>query len=222
MDNDTTRGKGKYKQLLDHFEAHRGDILLGTQMIAKGLDFENVTLVGVINADTALNLPDFRASERTFQLLTQVSGRAGRGDKLGSVIIQTYNPEHYVMHFAQNHDYVNFFYYEMKRRRLANYPPYYFVTSITVSSQDRRKAVEVIHLIKNQLKQLPASQSERLLIVGPNVDSMRRMNNYYYVNLLLKYKDQSLIQEALNQILEESQDTAKERVYIQIDHEPQF
>ena len=222
MDNDTTRGKGKYKQLLDHFEAHQGDILLGTQMIAKGLDFENVTLVGVINADTALNLPDFRASERTFQLLTQVSGRAGRGDKLGSVIIQTYNPEHYVMHFAQKHDYVNFFYYEMKRRRLANYPPYYFVTSITVSSQDRRKAVEVIHLIKNQLKQLPASQSERLLIVGPNVDSMRRMNNYYYVNLLLKYKDQSLIQEALNQILEESQDTAKERVYIQIDHEPQF
>ena len=108
MDVDTTSRKGAHEKLLNEFEEGKGDILLGTQMIAKGLDYPNITLVGVLNADTMLNLPDFRASERTYQLLTQVAGRAGRHDKPGRVIIQTYNPEHYAIQDVQKNDYLTF------------------------------------------------------------------------------------------------------------------
>ena len=109
MDVDTTSRKGAHEKLLNEFEEGKGDILLGTQMIAKGLDYPNITLVGVLNADTMLNLPDFRASERTYQLLTQVVGRAGRHDKPGRVIIQTYNPEHYAIQDVQKNDYLTFY-----------------------------------------------------------------------------------------------------------------
>ena len=148
MDMDTTRKKGQHEALLDRFRRHEADILLGTQMIAKGLDFETVTLVGVINADTALNLPDFRAGEKTFQLLTQVAGRTGRGRFEGEVLIQTYNPDHYVMQLAQQHDYDSFFYYEMKRRHLGHYPPYFYTTLITISSkyQAKAQALSLIHI----------------------------------------------------------------------------
>ena len=113
MDVDTTSRKGAHEKLLNDFGAGKGDILLGTQMIAKGLDFPNITLVGVLNADTMLNLPDFRSSERTYQLLTQVSGRAGRHEKEGQVIIQTYNPEHYAIKDVQANDFTAFYYKEM-------------------------------------------------------------------------------------------------------------
>ncbi|CAD7360060.1 primosomal protein N' [Staphylococcus schleiferi] len=109
MDVDTTTKKGSHEKLLKQFGEGKGDILLGTQMIAKGLDFPNITLVGVLNADTMLNLPDFRSSERTFQILTQVAGRAGRHDKKGEVIIQTYNPDHYAVYDVQQNDYVSFY-----------------------------------------------------------------------------------------------------------------
>ena len=125
MDVDTTSRKGAHEKLLNDFEAGKGDILLGTQMIAKGLDYPNITLVGVLNADTMLNLPDFRASERTYQLLTQVSGRAGRHEKEGQVIIQTYNPDHYSIKDVKLNDYLSF----IKRNELSKirkYPPYYF------------------------------------------------------------------------------------------------
>ncbi|MBA1394464.1 primosomal protein N', partial [Lactobacillus sp. XV13L] len=112
MDVDTTRRKGSFKKILDAFGSHEADILLGTQMIAKGLDFPSVTLVGVVNADTGLWLPDYNASERTFELLTQVAGRAGRADKTGEVIIQTFNPDHYAVKFAQTQDYERFYSYE--------------------------------------------------------------------------------------------------------------
>lgn len=126
MDVDTTRKKGAHEKLLETFGSGKADILLGTQMIAKGLDFPNVTLVGVLNADTSLNLPDFRSAERTFQLLTQVAGRAGRADKEGEVIIQTYNPSHYAIRFAQQQDYEGFYAYEMGIRRQLAYPPYFY------------------------------------------------------------------------------------------------
>ncbi|KMO57440.1 primosomal protein N', partial [Lacticaseibacillus rhamnosus] len=116
MDVDTTRRKGGHARILNAFGAHQADILLGTQMIAKGLDFPDVTLVGVINADTSLGLPDFRASEKTFQLLTQVSGRAGRADKPGEVFVQTFNPDHYAIQYAKRQDYEGFFRQEMAVR----------------------------------------------------------------------------------------------------------
>ena len=127
MDVDTTRRKGSYKKILDKFGAGEGNILLGTQMIAKGLDFPNVTLVGVINADTSLQVPNFNASEKTFDLLTQVSGRAGRADKKGEVMIQTYNPEHYAIKLAQSQDYESFYRKEMQVRHQGNYPPFFIL-----------------------------------------------------------------------------------------------
>lgn len=222
MDNDTTRRKGQHQKLLAEFSSGRSNILLGTQMIAKGLDFENVTLVGVINADTALNLPDFRASERTFQLLTQVSGRTGRGRLAGEVVIQTYNPEHYVIQFAQTHDYENFFRFEMKRRHLTNYPPYYFTTLVTVSSKHQGKASQMAYDLKAKLYNPVLEKKEQLYIIGPNRNNIAKINNYYYFNLLIKYKDKTTIQKQLDDILNDTQHKAAQGVYVNIDHEPQY
>ena len=124
MDVDTTSKKGAHEKLLKAFQEQKADILLGTQMIAKGLDFPNITLVGVLSADSSLHLPDFRASEKTFQLLTQVSGRAGRHELPGEVIIQTYTPEHYSIQFSKNHDFLQFYRYEMMIRKNGQYPPF--------------------------------------------------------------------------------------------------
>ncbi|WP_314196555.1 primosomal protein N' [Abiotrophia defectiva] len=218
MDMDTTRKKGQHEALLDRFRRHEADILLGTQMIAKGLDFETVTLVGVINADTALNLPDFRAGEKTFQLLTQVAGRTGRGRFEGEVLIQTYNPDHYVMQLAQQHDYDSFFYYEMKRRHLGHYPPYFYTTLITISSKYQAKAQAMSH----QVKQALLASGAALEILGPSQGAIARINERYYFQLLLKYKDGQVIKESLGAILDQSQLEAKQGIYITIDHEPLF
>lgn len=218
MDMDTTRKKGQHEALLDRFRRHEADILLGTQMIAKGLDFETVTLVGVINADTALNLPDFRAGEKTFQLLTQVAGRTGRGRFEGEVLIQTYNPDHYVMQLAQQHDYESFFYYEMKRRHLGHYPPYFYTTLITISSKYQAKAQAMSH----QVKQALLSSGAAIEILGPSQGAIARINERYYFQLLLKYKDGQVIKESLGAILDQSQLEAKQGIYITIDHEPLF
>ena len=136
MDFDTTSRKGAHEEMIEAFKNFEYDILLGTQIVAKGLDFPNVTLVGVINADTSLNIPDFRSSETTFQLLNQVSGRSGRGDKKGSVIIQTYNPDHYAILYAKENNYKGFFMCEMKNRKLLNYPPYYYLVLIRIKGKD--------------------------------------------------------------------------------------
>ena len=222
MDVDTTRRKGEHERLLKQFANHEADILLGTQMIAKGLDFEKVTLVGVINADTALNLPDFRASEKTFQLLTQVAGRTGRGRFKGEVMIQTYNPDHYVIQLAQRHDYESFFYYEMKRRHMGNYPPYYYTTLLTVSSKQQSAACQKVYELKAELFDVELDQSGQLLILGPSRGAIAKVNDVYYFQLLLKYKDRKVIQQRLRDLLEESQQTSRQGVYIAIDHEPLY
>ena len=134
MDVDTTSRKGSHEKLLTAFQEGKADILLGTQMIAKGLDFPNITLVGVLSADTMLHLPDFRSSEKTFQLLTQVSGRAGRHELAGEVVIQTYSPEHYSIELAGQQDYDQFYQKEMMIRKIHRYPPFYYLALITVQS----------------------------------------------------------------------------------------
>ncbi|MCE5878193.1 primosomal protein N', partial [Enterococcus faecium] len=147
MDVDTTRRKGAHEQILQKFGAKEADILLGTQMIAKGLDFPEVTLVGVLNADTSLNLPDFRSSEHTFQLLTQVSGRAGRAEKAGEVVIQTFNPQHYAIELAKKQNYEQFYQQEMHVRHRGGYPPYYFTVKITASHPEEQVAAKKIFQI---------------------------------------------------------------------------
>lgn len=217
MDVDTTRKKGDHERLLAAFGRGDANILLGTQMIAKGLDFPNITLVGVINADTSLSLPDFRSSEKTFQLLTQVSGRAGRSDLVGEVIVQSFNPDHYAIRYAQNHNYDGFYRQEMALRHQGGYPPYYFTTQITVSDLDEQKAQAKIYEINAKLRNKLGPQT---IILGPSKSSIARMNNRYYFQLLIKYKIASELHEVLKEILDQSQKDNAKGLYISIDTEP--
>lgn len=218
MDVDTTRKKGSHEKLLEQFGAGKADILLGTQMIAKGLDFPNVTLVGVLNADTALNLPDFRSSERTFQLLTQVAGRAGRADKEGQVYIQTYNPQHYAIRFAQQQDYERFYAYEMGIRRSLGYPPYYYTVGITLSHKSEeevvRKAYQVMDILRKEL-------TDKVQLLGPTPKPIARTHNLYHYQILIKYRLEDQLEGALNQVLDLTQEPANKNLRILIDNEPQ-
>ncbi|WP_390404883.1 primosomal protein N' [Lacticaseibacillus jixiensis] len=218
MDVDTTRGKGGHAKLLKQFGAHQADILLGTQMIAKGLDFPDVTLVGVINADTGLGLPDFRASEHTFQLLTQVSGRAGRADKPGEVFIQTFNPEHYAIQYAKHHDYEGFFYAEMAVRHRGDYPPYFFTMKLTVSHQDEQEAAKAIYSLAAQLN---AALSASARVLGPTPTAIARLKNRYYYQMVIKYKHEPKLDAVLDQILMQTQASVKNGFTVAIDREPQ-
>ncbi|MDN6195984.1 MAG: primosomal protein N', partial [Atopostipes suicloacalis] len=177
MDVDTTSRKGAHERLLEQFGNQEADILLGTQMIAKGLDFPKVTFVGVLNADTSLNLPDFRAAENTFQLLTQVSGRAGRGIIEGEVVIQSHNPEHYAIQFAKEHNYNKFYEREMKYRHLSDYSPYYYSTSIRVSHKEEKMAAKRIHQLSETIK---PCLSEQAIVLGPTPAMIARTHNKYH------------------------------------------
>ena len=136
MDLDTTTKKGSHQKIIESFKNYEYDILIGTQMISKGLNFKRVTLVGVINADASLNIPDFRSGERTFELLMQTGGRTGRYDLDGEVIIQTYNPDNYVYECVKKQNYVNFYKKEMEIRRKLKYPPYFYMISIKIISKE--------------------------------------------------------------------------------------
>ena len=218
MDVDTTRKKGSHQTLLDQFGKGEADILLGTQMIAKGLDFPNVTLVGVLNADTALNLPDFRSSERTFQLLTQVAGRAGRAEKAGQVLIQSYNPNHYAIRFAKEHDYEGFYAYEMGIRRQLGYPPYYFTIGITLS---HKKEEEVLERAYQVMEILRSGLSDASIILGPTPKPIARTHNLYHYQILIKYRLEDELDSTLNQVLALTQERENSELRLSIDHEPQ-
>lgn len=218
MDVDTTRKKGSHQTLLEQFGKGEADILLGTQMIAKGLDFPNVTLVGVLNADTALNLPDFRSSERTFQLLTQVAGRAGRAEKAGQVLIQSYNPQHYAIRFAKDQDYEGFYAYEMGIRRQLGYPPYYFTIGITLSHKKEEEVVKRAYEVMNILR---SGLSETSNILGPTPKPIARTHNLYHYQILIKYRLEDELGPTLNQVLALTQERENSELRLSIDHEPQ-
>ena len=217
MDVDTTRKKGAHEKILKAFEEQEADILLGTQMIAKGLDYPNITLVGVLNADTALNLPDFRSSERTFQLLTQVSGRAGRGAKPGEVIVQTFNPEHHSIVLAQAQDYEAFYQQEMILRHQSGYPPFYFTVKITISHPAEQVVAKKSYQIAEQLKNSLSPESR---ILGPTPSGIARIKNRYYYQIILKYKHEVHLHRMLREILETSQSEQRKNLYVSIDYEP--
>lgn len=218
MDVDTTRRKGSYKRILDAFGDHEADILLGTQMIAKGLDFPNVTLVGVINADTGLWLPDYNASERTFELLTQVAGRAGRAEKRGEVIIQTYNPDHYAIKLAQTQDYERFYTYEMRMRHAGNYPPYFYTVLISVASKKEQNAAREAFNIKRQLQ---GRLHPETIILGPTPSAISRLKNQYYYQILVKYKKETELNAILHHIQDSAQEVKKYGLNVYIDNEPE-
>ena len=194
MDVDTTSRKGMHEKIIEDFGEHKYDILLGTQMIAKGLDFPLVTLVGVINADSGLNIPDFRSAENTFGLLSQVSGRAGRSNLAGEVIIQTYNPEHYSIQLAKNHDYETFYQEEMKLRAMLKYPPYYYITLVNITSRNYEEGFKQANKIGDFLKK---NVSNGTIVLGPSMANVFKINNVYHYQCIIKYK----YDDKLNQVL---------------------
>ena len=167
-------------------------------MIAKGLDFANVTLVGVINADTSLMIPNFRSSEYTFDLLSQVSGRSGRGEKKGTVIIQTFNQDHYAIKLAKTHDYMAFFREEMKIRKTLQYPPYCFLVSIKVISKDYNLAQTESNLIAKRLRENLLNST----VLGPSIGSTFKINNTYRFGIIIKYKKEDNLYPFLEKMLD--------------------
>lgn len=215
MDMDTTSKKGSHEKIIEDFGAHKYDILLGTQMIAKGLDFPLVTLVGVINADASLNIPDFRSSERTFQLLCQVSGRAGRASNPGEVVIQTYNNDHYSIMLARNHDYLSFYREEMKIRKQLNYTPYYYLILVRISTKDYEKSFVEAKKIGDYLK---ANLSGDTIVLGPAMANVFRVDNVYYQQCIIKYKRDDKLRRVLT-FIDERYKSNKD-VNVEIDVEP--
>ena len=195
MDVDTTKKRGAYKRILEAFRDREIDILIGTQMIAKGLDFPNVTLVGVISADTALNLPDFRAGERTFDLLTQVAGRSGRGQAGGEVIIQTYNPEHYSILAAQDHDYRSFYRQEIVNREMLSYPPFSHFARILLRGTSESSTMKSADELTSMLNAFQEAHFPDLEVMGPAPAAIARIKNHYRWQILLKAVDPTHIRE---------------------------
>ena len=194
MDTDTTSTKGSHTKIVNDFKEHKYDILLGTQMISKGLDFPLVSLVGVINADTTLNIPDFRSGERTFALLSQVAGRAGRSNIKGEVILQTFNPDNYILNCVKENDYMKFYNYEMNNRHKLSYPPYSYLCSIKIASREYESASKEATKVRNYLEKNLSSNS---IILGPTTAAMFRVNNIYRFQILIKYKKDDKLNNAL-------------------------
>lgn len=201
MDTDVTTRKNSHKNILDAFKNREVDILVGTQMIAKGLDFPNVTLVGVINADTALNLPDFRAGERAFNLLTQVAGRSGRSSLGGDVIIQTYHPEHYSIQAAQEHDYHSFYQAEIALRKELTYPPISHAANILLKGEDEENVIQACYLLDHQLELLKDASFPEVEIRGPAQAPLYKIQNRYRWHFLLKCPDTGQLREIIKQSL---------------------
>ena len=200
MDYDTTRGKNAYEMIINDFEQARIDILVGTQMITKGLDFDNVALVGILNADKMLHFPDFRSYEKAFQLMMQVAGRAGRKGKQGKVFIQTFDEEHEIFNLLKNNDFNSFVINQAHERKLFNYPPYCKLIAIKLRNKSQMKldtsALYLSSMMKNSFK-------DRVL--GPEYPVVSRVKNYFIKNIILKIEKQSSIIQAkviLNKIIE--------------------
>lgn len=222
MDFDTTRNKEGYEQILSAFANHEADILIGTQMIVKGHDFKNVSLVGVLAADLSLHISDFHAPERTFQLLTQAAGRAGRGEIPGEVVIQTYDPTHYSIQFSKTQDYKGFFHQEMIYRSMLSYPPVWNMLGILVSSKDEMTAAlsaEVLGKKLNNTKE--KNQLKGMQIIGPADAAVAKVKDMHKKVIYIKHKNYSdliKLKDALEQFVEQQQ--GFKNVYIQFDFNP--
>jgi primosomal protein N' (replication factor Y) len=220
MDSDTMRRPGSHQRVLSSFRQGAVDILMGTQMIAKGLDFPNVLLVGVINADTALHFPDFRAAERTFQLVTQVAGRTGRSDRGGRVIVQTYSPEHPAIQAASRHDYTQFAQQEMEHRRKFNYPPLGSVARIIIRGPDETLTEETAEALLRCLESARESLGHEVRILGPAPPPISKLRGKYRFHILLQSVDPAHLGETVRRATEAFTIPDKHDVQYVVDIDP--
>ncbi|WP_455191361.1 replication restart helicase PriA [Eubacterium ramulus] len=221
MDLDTTRKKGGYESILSAFSNQEADILIGTQMIVKGHDFPNVTLVGILAADLSLHISDYRAPERTFQLLTQAAGRAGRGCRQGEVVIQTYQPEHYSIVTAAAQDYEAFFQQEIFFREMLHYPPKWHMLVVHAASEKEMLVKQAQDMLKYKLLTKMEKEKEHLQIIGPADAAVSRINDIFRKVLYVKAEDYQLLVQAKNMLEQEiRKDPAFRAVTIQFDFDP--
>lgn len=197
MDRDTTAKKGTHEQIIADFQNQKYDILLGTQMISKGLDFPNVTLVGILNADATLNIPDYKSNEKTFALLSQTCGRAGRNNKKGEVVLQTFNPDNYIMKCVSKNDYFAFYKYEMNIRKTLKYPPFYYLANLIFKSKDYEKVAKEAKKAKSYLEQ---NLDNNYIILGPTTANVFMMNKIYHLEISIKYKNKDLLMPVLKDL----------------------
>lgn len=213
MDVDTTSRKGSLEKIVNDFKNNKYNILIGTQMISKGLDFPLVTLVGVIYGDASLNIPDYRSSERTYDLLNQVAGRSGRSDKKGKVIIQGFNINHYSIVCASTNNYNEFYNQEMDIRRKLNYPPYYNLCVIKIIGKDEM----ICNLEASKIKKyLDNNLDKSNIVLGPSFSSMPKVNNNYYIQIIIKYKNTKVILDKLEFLLNKYVNNRKVKIDVDI------
>ena len=214
MDLDTTSRKGSHEKIIASFANYEYDILLGTQMIAKGLDFKNVTLVGVMNADTSLFLPSYLSSENTFNLLSQVSGRSGRNEKEGKVIIQTYNPSHYAITLASQNDYLSFYQEEMKNRLTGRYPPFFYLVEVIIKASD----YDLVSKETNKIKSLLENKLPDKIVIGPSMMHPFKVNNIYRFSIIMKYKKEENLKKVLKDLINHYK--ANNKIKIEVSFNP--
>lgn len=215
LDRDTTSRKDAHRRILTKFRNEDADILIGTQMVAKGLDFPRVTLVGVVAADTGLNMPDFRAAEKAFQLLTQVSGRAGRADLPGEVIVQTFNPDHYSLQAAMRHDYGKFYREEIVFRRELAYPPFSYLANVLATADSPQAAAGAIEAAAEVFKEV--SDPALVHILGPAAAPISKLKNRYRRHLVLKAPDAAVMAHTLDEALARLDDNVKALLTVDVD-----
>ena len=219
MDLDTTRSKKAYEKLIVDFEMHKVDILIGTQMVTKGLDFEHVSLVGILNADNMLNYPDFRSHERAFQLMAQVSGRAGRKNKRGTVVLQTASPGHPIIGQVINHDYTGMFQVQCEERQLFKYPPYFRMIQIVLRHKDITTLKQAAHLVATNMRSVFGAR-----VLGPIDPPVARIQNKFIKQIILKFENEASparVKELLLQILQEVQaDERFKSLWVNFDVDP--
>jgi len=216
MDMDTTKGKSGHEEILEKFANREADILVGTQMIVKGHDFSNVTLVGALAADMSLNIPDYRSGERTFQLLTQAVGRAGRGHLRGDAIIQTYEPENYSIVASKEQDYESFYNQEIVYRKLMNYPPAAHMLLLSIQSEVEEQADGMA----KELADLINTHYEKVRILGPQDAAIAKINDVYRKTIYIKDKDYGLlvsIKDLIDEFLLDNNKYPKSYVYFDFD-----
>jgi primosomal protein N' (replication factor Y) len=218
VDRDSMTRKGELTKTLFAFDRGELDMLVGTQMLAKGHDFHNVTLVGVISVDTGLGLPDFRSAERTFQLLTQVAGRAGRGDLPGRVLIQTYYPEHYALRYAAAQDFMGFYNAEMNYRRRMSYPPYTVLASIMIKHRDRDYALRTANILRDSMNRANEEKASRIL--GPAQASIAWIKNEYRFQIIIKSDGRRVMRALIDASLAEAETRGADRRIIQTEIDP--
>ena len=210
MDLDTTTKKGSHDKMITGFSKEEYDILLGTQMISKGLDFPNVTLVGILNADTGLFIPSYKSNENTYDLISQVAGRSGRSEKEGSVIIQTYNPDHFAITLASENNYEEFYQEEMQNRLVGKYPPYFYLAKVTVKSKD----YDLLSKEINKIKTILTNKLKDKEVIGPSLAIPFKVNNFYRFNIIIKYKKELDLKMVLKELIDHYKSNYKIKIEI--------